>query len=45
MIQKLISNPAWALIAAFGTYFCMYGFRKPYTAAIVVQRVILRRRL
>ncbi len=21
------------LIAAFGTYFCMYGFRKPYTAA------------
>ena len=23
----------WALSAAFGTYFCMYGFRKPYTAA------------
>lgn len=23
----------WALIAAFGTYFCMYGFRKPFTAA------------
>jgi Family of unknown function (DUF5690) len=32
-IKKLVSNPAWALIAAFGTYFCMYGFRKPYTAA------------
>ena len=32
-IQKLFSNPAWALVAAFGTYFCMYGFRKPYTAA------------
>ena len=32
-VQKLFSNPAWALIAAFGTYFCMYGFRKPYTAA------------
>ena len=23
----------WAMTAAFGTYFCMYGFRKPYTAA------------
>ena len=32
-MQKLYRNPAWALIAAFGTYFCMYGFRKPYTAA------------
>jgi hypothetical protein len=30
---KVFSHPAWALIAAFGTYFCMYGFRKPYTAA------------
>jgi acetyl esterase/lipase len=26
-------HPAWAMIAAFGTYFCMYGLRKPYTAA------------
>ena len=24
---------AWAVMAAFGAYFCMYGFRKPYTAA------------
>jgi hypothetical protein len=31
--QNLVSHPIWALIAAFGTYFCMYGFRKPYTAA------------
>ncbi|MFO0950472.1 MAG: DUF5690 family protein, partial [Isosphaeraceae bacterium] len=23
----------WATAAAFGTYFCMYGFRKPFTAA------------
>lgn len=22
----------WAIAAAFGTYFCMYGFRKPFTA-------------
>jgi hypothetical protein len=21
----------WSVIAAFGTYFCMYGFRKPFT--------------
>lgn len=25
--------PAWSVVAAFGTYFCMYGFRKPFTAA------------
>ncbi len=30
--------PAWlfstyAIVAAFGTYFCMYAFRKPFTAA------------
>lgn len=22
---------AWSVVAAFGTYFCMYGFRKPFT--------------
>jgi hypothetical protein len=27
------------LIAAFGTYFCMYGFRKPYTAATYADAV------
>lgn len=31
------SNPtlfsAYCIIAAFGTYFCMYAFRKPFTAA------------
>ena len=26
-------SAAWCVIAAFGTYFCMYGFRKPFTAA------------
>jgi hypothetical protein len=31
--QKLFRHPVWVLVAAFGTYFCMYGFRKPYTAA------------
>jgi len=23
----------WAMIGAFGCYFCMYGFRRPFTAA------------
>src|SRR5262249_27222683 len=23
----------WTVVAAFGSYFCMYGFRKPFTAA------------
>ncbi|MCO8124129.1 DUF5690 family protein [Stieleria sp. TO1_6] len=31
------ANPAWfstyCIVAAFGTYFCMYAFRKPFTAA------------
>jgi hypothetical protein len=31
--DHLYRNQVWTLIAAFGTYFCMYGFRKPYTAA------------
>ena len=26
----------WAIVAAFGTYFCMYAFRKPFTAAAFV---------
>ncbi len=32
-MRKLFNHPAWMLTAAFGTYFCMYGFRKPYTSA------------
>ncbi len=24
---------AWCVVAAFGAYFCMYGFRQPYTVA------------
>ncbi|WP_052496158.1 DUF5690 family protein [Pedobacter lusitanus] len=31
--NRIFAHPLWALVAAFGTYFCMYGFRKPYTAA------------
>ncbi|GAB4423771.1 MAG: DUF5690 family protein [Bacteroidia bacterium] len=32
MIQRLFASPVWAMAAAFGAYFCMYGFRKPFTA-------------
>jgi hypothetical protein len=28
-----LSLSAWCVAAAFGTYFCMYAFRKPFTAA------------
>ena len=39
MIKKKLENSSeiglsiYAIIAAFGTYFCMYGFRKPFTVA------------
>src|SRR5262245_16055712 len=29
---KRWSLSAWCVVAAFGAYFCMYGFRKPFTA-------------
>src|ERR1700760_1067383 len=32
-MNKIVKHPLWMLIAAFGAYFCMYGFRRPYTAA------------
>jgi hypothetical protein len=36
-IQQLLQRSkfafiSWSVIAAFGTYFCMYAFRKPFTA-------------
>jgi hypothetical protein len=30
---QALSVAALAVTAAFGTYFCMYAFRKPFTAA------------
>ena len=27
---------AWCIVSAFGTYACMYGFRKPFTAALYI---------
>jgi hypothetical protein len=29
-----LALPAWCIVAAFGTYFCMYAFRKPFTAGL-----------
>src|SRR5262245_10513691 len=31
---------AWCVVAAFGTYFCMYAFRKPFTAAAFQDTVL-----
>ncbi len=31
--KGVLFQAGWAIAAAFGAYFCMYGFRKPYTAA------------
>lgn len=31
--QSSAAASAWAVVAAFGAYFCMYGFRKPFTVA------------
>lgn len=30
--NKLSGTIAWAAFASFATYFCMYGFRKPFSA-------------
>ncbi len=30
--QSKFAFISWSVIAAFGTYFCMYAFRKPFTA-------------
>jgi hypothetical protein len=31
--ERGLSLSAWSVLAAFGAYFCMYAFRKPFTAA------------
>ncbi|RMF38872.1 MAG: hypothetical protein D6753_15105, partial [Planctomycetota bacterium] len=33
MNSSRVRTSLWATVAAFGTYFCMHGFRKPFTAA------------
>lgn len=45
MIQTNVKNwkwhPAWSMIAAFGCYFCVYGFRKPFTAGTYEEQFFL----
>lgn len=31
-------HPLWSMVAAFGCYFCAYGFRKPFTAGQYVDQ-------
>jgi hypothetical protein len=41
LIHRLMQSAwlvnAWAILAAFGTYFCMYMYRKPFTVAAFKQ--------
>lgn len=32
--SRWFAHPLWSMVAAFGCYFCVYGFRKPFTAGI-----------
>src|SRR5271165_2408704 len=32
--RRGLSLSIWCVVAAFGAYFCMYGFRKPFTAGV-----------
>lgn len=36
--RSWVHHPAWSMIAAFGCYFCVYGFRKPFTAGQYVDQ-------
>jgi MFS family permease len=44
VIKHLPQSPwlvnLWAIIAAFGTYFCMYMYRKPFTVAAFKQETL-----
>lgn len=33
--------PLWAIVTSFATYFCMYAFRKPFSAASYEELVLL----
>ncbi len=40
MFNKRLQHPSgvffivWCLLASFGTYFCMYAFRKPFNTGL-----------
>jgi hypothetical protein len=33
-LTRVYNSFIWAIVAAFGAYFCMYGFRKPFTVGV-----------
>ncbi|MDG3004706.1 DUF5690 family protein [Paludisphaera mucosa] len=35
-----LAASAWAVVAAFGAYFCTYAFRKPWTAAVFADSTV-----
>lgn len=37
-LQKIAVHPIWSMVAAFGCYFCVYGFRKPFTAGLYLDQ-------
>jgi hypothetical protein len=37
-ITKISRHPIWSMVAAFGCYFCVYGFRKPFTAGLYLDQ-------
>jgi hypothetical protein len=37
-IAHWTKHPLWSMVAAFGCYFCVYGFRKPFTAGQYVDQ-------
>lgn len=38
--DRALSLSAWCVVAAFGTYFCMYAFRKPFTAGTYAEPLL-----
>lgn len=36
--KSIVTHPIWSMIAAFGCYFCVYGFRKPFTAGLYLDQ-------
>jgi hypothetical protein len=37
-LRRIARHPIWSMVAAFGCYFCVYGFRKPFTAGLYLDQ-------
>lgn len=40
LARSPLASSCWAVVAAFGAYFCTYAFRKPWTAAVFVDGTV-----